>query len=232
MAASKQDRLNQHSLFYALAHDLKTPLVRIAYMAEAAQQNSAADIHAAARHAIDMLDAYTLSITSNQTSLDLQPISPNAVVADAAYNLSQHAKQFVCNVHIAAPKKHPAVLAHRQVITTALTLMGRAFIESQQPTDTHAKSITLAAYATKNGVALGVFAQMPQKISYQFVAQAKANVGKALRPFVGMAAGSASQLFIADQLAQAMQTNIRSARRGQLQGLAFDMQLTNQLTLV
>lgn len=233
MAASKQGKLNDNSLFYTLAHDLKTPLVRIAYMAEADQANATTDIHAAARHAIDMLDAYTLSITSNQTSLALQPISPSAVVADTAYNLTKHAQQFMCNVRVVAPKKHAVILAHRQVVTTALTMMGRAFIESQQQDTTSTKKVvTLAAYATKNGIALGVFAQSPQKISYQFVSQAKANIGKALRPFVGMAGGTASQLFIADQLATSMHTTIRSAKRGHLQGLAFDLQLTNQLTLV
>lgn len=233
MAASKQGKLNDNSLFYTLAHDLKTPLVRIAYMAEAAQANTNADIHAAARHAIDMLDAYTLSITSKQTSLALEPISPSAVVADAAYNLTEHAQQFLCHVRVVAHKKHAVVLAHRQVLATALTMMGRAFIESQPASNTTTKKgITLAAYATKKGIALGVFAQSPQKISYQFVSQAKANIGKAVRPFVGMAAGTASQLFIADQLASSMQTSIRSAKRGHLQGLAFDLQLTNQLTLV
>ena len=232
MAASKHDRLNQHSLFYTLAHDLKTPLVRIAYMAESAQQNSNADIVAAAQHAIAMLDAYTLSVASKQTQLALEPISPAAVVADASYSLQQHAQQFTCQLHVSMPKKHPVILAHRRVLTTALTMLGRAFIESQQTDDTKHKSITLAAYATKNGIALGVFAQSPQTISHQFVSQAKANVGKALRPFAGMAAGTASQLFIADQLVDCMQTSIRAAKRGQLQGLAFDIQLTQQLTLV
>lgn len=232
MAASKHDRLSGDSLFYTLAHDLKTPLLRIAYMAETALPESTADIHAAARHAIDMLDAYTFSVTSKQTQLALEPISPSAVVTDAAYNLKEHAQQFMCNVHIVAPKKHAVILAHRRVLTTALTMMGRAFIESQQLDEQTKKSITLAAYATKNGIALGVFAHTPQKISHQFVTQAKANIGNALRPFVGMAAGSASQLFIADQLAGTMQTTIRAARHGHLQGLAFDVQLTKQLTLV
>ncbi|NBU33328.1 hypothetical protein EB118_01310 [bacterium] len=231
MAASKHDTQSAYSLFSALAQDLKTPLVRILFMAEA--ESARADIRSAARHAIDTIDAYTLSTSSQQTQLALQPISPAAVVVDAAYSLADHAKQFSCNVLITTPKKQAVILANRHVATTALTMMGRAFIESHQHSSPQAKQIiTLASYSTKNGICIGVFTDSSQQFSRQFAAKAKANIGKALRPFSDLANGASSQLFIADQLVDAMSSSIRLARHGGLHGLVFDMKITNQLCLV
>ena len=232
MAASKHDRQSEHSLFYTLAHDLKTPLVRIAYMAEASHKHeqTVQDIQAVAQQTLQTLDAYVLSLTNQQTQLALEPVSPSAIVADAAYNLRQHAQDFMCHVHVIAPKKHTVILAHRHSMATALTMLGRAFIESQQ-NDTQ-KAITLAAYATKKGIAIGVFSKTSSDVSKQFMANARHFAGTATRPFKGMAQGTASQLFIADQLTHSAHSVLRTARRGSQQGLAFDMQLTSQLALV
>ena len=115
----------------------------------------------------------------------------------------------------------------------AVTSIGKVFIEAQNTIGAATSDITIASYKTKNGMAVGVF--LPGNalaLQQQLLSRARTHVGKAARPYVGFASGASAQLVVAEQLLQAIQTRLRTARRGSSTGLAFDLTVTSQLTLV
>lgn len=224
-------------LFSTLAEDLKTPLTRIAYQAELAalETASATSIQFAAQQALKMLDAYLLGAKNlhNQLSLPLEPVNPAAVLADAMYELKDYAKRFACNVQLDAKHSHSFALSHRVAMQTAVTSLGKVFIEAQQTLGEPTKQVTLASYATKRGLAVGLFFKNATLVvDSQLLSRAKSHVGNAARPYVGFASGASAQLFIAEQLLELLHTKLRTAKRDGMQGLAFDLLPSTQLSLV
>lgn len=234
---AKQHLYEHDSLFATLAEDLKAPLTRIAYRAEVAGllQPHALEIQHIAQHTLQLLDAYLLGAKGihAQTSLQLEPVNPSAVLVDAAYELKEYAKQFSCTVHLQSSAARSFALSHRLAMQKAVTSIGKVFIEAQNTIGAASSDITIASYKTKNGTAVGVF--LPGNalaLQQQLLSRASSHVGKAARPYVGFASGASAQLVVAEQLLQAMQTRLRTARRGSSTGLAFDLTVTSQLTLV
>lgn len=237
MATRQQhDKPDASALFYALAEDLKTPLLRIAYTAELASQKNqhASDIQHAAQTTLQLLDAYLLGVKgTSQTALELAPVNPSAIVSDVAYSLSDVAKKFSCELLLDVQHTSAYALTHRQALQAAMTAVGRVFIEAQHTITSKRKAITLAAYKTKSGIRIGVFSEgMEELINSELLAKARTYVGSAARPFAGLASGAATQLFIAEQLATALDTTMRSAKHGNISGLAFEVPQTAQLKLV
>ena len=72
-------------LLQALAEQLKSPLLQIAYHAEAAQPDAFTEIRTASDRALRLLDSYLLSI--NQQQLELEPVSVSSVLYDVAHAL-------------------------------------------------------------------------------------------------------------------------------------------------
>lgn len=235
MASNTHNKLDAGALFYTLAEDLKTPLVRMAYKAELAGQNkNILDIKSTIRTTLDLLDAYLLGAkNTEQAQLALEPVSPSALVSDAAYNLQDYAKEFSCELLIDVPHGSTFALTHRGALLSALTAVGRVFIEAQDTLNNQKKAVTLSSYKTTNGYAVGIFcADESVAINNQLLSVARSHVGRATRPYVGLVSGAASQLFVAEQLLQSLHTNLRSTRRGNLSGLVVDLLPTTQLTLV
>jgi hypothetical protein len=222
------DALQEDSLFFSLAEDLKTPLLRIAYQAELSDSEA---IRSTALDALKLLDAYLLS-TSSQAAFALEPVSPAAVLVDAAHDLSPFAKKFDCQVELDTHMSHATALLHRQGLLAALTAIGKVFIEAHGILGGKG-SVALSAYKSKNGVAVGIFqTEGSSLISAQLLSRARSHVGSAARPFAGLASGAAAQLFVAERLLQGMHTSLRTARRGTRSGLAADLLPSNQLNLV
>ena len=187
-----------------------------------------------AQETLALLDAYLLGMQGTaQLELELSPVNPSAVIADVAYGLKDVAKKFACELHIDMHHTANYALTNRHAIQVAMTAVGKVFIEAQDTITTKHKSVTLSTYKTKTGIAVGVFSEgMSELISSELLARARSYVGTAARPFAGLASGAATHLFIAEQLATALDTTMRAARRGHLSGLAFDLSETSQLSLV
>lgn len=228
MAEVGYDALQEDSLFFALAEDLKTPLLRIAYQAELAAE---VDIRMTAVDTLKLLDAYLLG-AKTQAQFELEPVNPSAVLADVAHGLSEHAKRFDCELQLSVPSHHQTALLHRQALVSALTAIGTVFIESQAVMGGK-KIIEMASYRTPKGIAVGIFqTQGASTINAQLLSRARSHVGTASRPFAGLASGAAAQLFIAEQLLGGMRSTLRAARRGARTGLAADLLASSQLRLV
>lgn len=220
--------LQEGSLFSALAEDLKTPLLRIAYQAEVADSS---DIQSTAVDALRLIDAYLLS-TKSQTQFELEPVNPDAVLVDVAHELSKHARRFDCELQLNTHPRHGAALLHRQALTSALTAIGMVFIEAQGIVGGK-RIIQIAAYRTSKGISVGLFqTEGFNSINAQLLSRAFTHVGVAARPFAGLASGAAAHLFVAEHLLIGMQSSLRAAKRGGLFGLAADLLPSSQLQLV
>lgn len=236
MVVSHAHKHDTH-LFATLAEDLKAPLVRIAYQAEVAAltHGHAKNIQHSARHAIQIIDAYLLGAQPSvtQTALLLEPVHPSSVLTDAASELKDFAKTFSCVVHIESSHVHSFALSHRMALVGALTSIGKVCIEAQSLQEDIERRITLATYKTKKGMAVGIFLHSSSDVLHQqLLMRARNQIGKAARPFVGLTSGASAQLFVAEQLLQSVQSSLRTARRGNMSGFAFDLVPTAQLTLV
>ncbi len=228
MAQDERATLDESSLFFSLAEDLKTPLLRIAYQAELAAQN---DIQTYATDALKLLDAYLLS-TKTQAQFELEPVNPSAILVDVAHQLSPRAKRFDCELQLDSVMHHHTALLHRQALVAALTAVGTVFIEAQGILGGK-RIIEMSAYKTKTGIAVGLFQSGSlASINAQLLSRAKSHLGSASRPFAGLASGAAAQLFVAERLLEGMQSSLRAARRGTRAGLAADLQSSSQLLLV
>lgn len=225
--------LDESSLFLVLAEDLKTPLTRIAYKTEQAtsDRQAIADIQHITRHTLDLLDAYTLG-AHGQTELPLEPVNPSAVMVDTLHDLTDYATRFDCELRMCTPARHASVLIHRPSLQAALSAIAKVFIETQDQAHHKDKFIEIASYATSKGCAVGIFCAGDATLQRQLLSRARANAGSVLRPFAGLASGMSVQLFIAEQLMDRMQTGLRTARRGELSGLAIDLIRSNQLQLI
>lgn len=221
------------ALFIALAEDLKTPLLRIAYKAELSGGD--ADIVRTSREALQLLDAYLLGskIRGGQIQLALEPVNPTAVLLDTMQDVSQYAKQFSCELRLSAPHNIGTALIHRSALQTALSAITKVFIEAQDVLGSHQKVIEVAAYNSSKGLSVGVFHAFDEKaLSAQLLSQARSNIGVAARPFAGLGSGASTYLFVAEQIVRAMHSDLRSAKRGVLSGLAIDLAKSSQLQLV
>ena len=237
MLVTNNDFLADDSLFFALAEDLKTPLVRIAYKAELADQTNPAitDIHRMSREALTLLDAYLLGAKAQngQAKMILEPVNPSAVLVDTLHDLSGYAKRYGCELRLSTPARSGSAMLNRAALQAALAAIGRVFIEAQDVVGTTHKFIEMANYSTAKGFAVGVFHSSDQKmLDTQLLSRARSNVGAAARPFVGLASGASAQLFIAEQIIGAMHSTLRSAHRNKLSGLALDLLSSTQLSLV
>ena len=229
MAGNGQASLDQNSLFFTLAEDLKTPLLRIAYTAELAASDT---IHTTAVEALKLIDAYLLGVRS-QTQFELEPVNPSAVLYDVAHELSALARRSDCELSVHAPAHLGSALVHRAALLASLRAIGTVFIEAQSILGDSAKRVELAVYKTSKGLSVGVFQPHTDAfIDAQLFSRAHAHVGTASRPFAGLASGASAQLFVAEQLLAGMQARLRSAHRGSLAGLAADLARSNQLSLV
>ena len=222
------EAIDKDSLFFALAEDLKTPLLRIAYQAELAAESA---IRVTAVDTLKLLDAYLLGAKS-QAQFELEPVNPSAVLADVAHGLAEHAKRFDCELQLSVPSHHLTALLHRQALISALTAIGSVFIESQAVMGGK-RIIEMASYRTSRGVAVGIFQTAgATTINAQLFSRARSHVGTASRPFAGFASGAAAQLFVAEQLLVGMRSSLRATHRGARSGLAADLLASSQLRLV
>ena len=225
---------SNNALFLALAEDLKVPLLRIAYKAELSGIKDD-DIIRTSREALQLLDAYLLGskINNGQIKLALEPVNPTAVLMDTLNDVSAYAKQFSCELRLHAPHHMGTALIHRSALQTALSAITKVFIEAQDVLGSTQKIIELATYNSAKGLSVGVFHAFDEKaLSTQLLSQARSHVGIAARPFAGLGSGASTYLFVAEQIVRAMQSDIRSAKRGELSGLAIDLLKTSQMQLV
>jgi hypothetical protein len=211
-------------LLLALAEQLKMPLTQIAREAELVNY---AGITNTAEMALKLIDSYILSIAPTQTGLGLEPVSAAAVLQDAAHELSQLAAQYDCRLELDITGKYRPIMANRQNLLSAYTMLGYSFIEAQS-SETKRPTVVLAAHNSANGLVAGVFSNQDH-LSSEMYRRAKALYGQARQPLTSFSSLAGTGVFIADSLMQAMATSLHPAHHHKLNGLAATLLPSQQL---
>lgn len=217
-------------LLVALADQLKLPLLQIARGAELAtfDEPLRSNIASTADVALRLIDGYILSIAPKQSRLELEPVSVSAVLQEAAHRLSHLARQYECDLQISLSGKYGPVMANRENLEAAITMLGYSFIEAQQHEDKR-PSVILGAHKSANGLVAGIFGTQ-SSISGEMFRRAKALYGSARQPLVAGSAFGSVGIFIADSLLQSMSSPLKPAKHNKLLGLAATLLPSQQLS--
>lgn len=225
---------DQERLLRALAEQLKSPLLRIARSAELCRITDATlnlrDIEYTADMTLRLIDSYLLSVHLQALpSLDLEPLSVQAVMQDTAHRLSHLAQQYNCDVQVHSSGNHGLVMGHRAGLEAAMMSLGYSFIESVPASDAR-HTVVLGVHGSAQGLVAGVFGEQP--MTGDALRRARALYGRALQSFPKSMSANGAGVFVADALLRTMHTPLRTARHQRLAGLAATLLPSNQLQLV
>jgi len=225
-------------LVYALAEDLKQPLLRIAYKAELAivtgKAEALSEIAASSRSAMQLIDTLLLGFRSlhGQLQLELSPMAPSAILQNVQSLLSPHAALNNCTVTFENSGKQRLAMVHPAALTASLVSLGQVLIDEQSGTVGRAEIKFVSYYSGKNPT-IGVFASgLEAKLTQRLLKQARALYGRSTQPATGLMAVNSSGVFVAEQLLRAQSADLIQSSRGELSGLSAKLLPSRQLALV
>lgn len=224
----------QERLLRALAEQLKMPLLHIARSAELGSANPKeilGNISYTADMAMQLIDGYLLSTeVQSQPSLQLEPVSVSSVLQDVAHKLTPLAQQYDQDLEVSLSGKYGPVMAHRDSLEAAYTMLGYAMIESQ-PVREHRQTVTLGAHRSGAGLVAGVFGNQ-EGLTTDMFRRARALYGRTRQPLTSLSGSAGASIFVADSLLQAMSTSLRVAHHHKMSGFAATLLPSQQLQLV
>lgn len=232
---SKQ--LENDRLFKILIEQLKLPFLHIARQTEAAKYGTMtdyADINSIAEMSIKLIDSYLLtSGESDQTSLELEPVSLSSVLNSAAENLTSLAKVYDCDVELHLGGKYAPVMSRNDKLEAAITMLGYSFIESNLANSPNRKRgrVILSGYRTSHGLVAGVFSPEVEITNENFQHSIN-NFRSTKQAIPEMSHSTGAGIFIADSILRDLTTKLRVAHYKRISGLAATLIPSQQLQLV
>jgi len=233
-------------LFLAMAEELKLPLQHIARTAElqASVQSHAAvsealldnlrDMQQSADMSLQLLDSYLLSLRLSldpDARLSLEPVSVSAVLHDTAQELRYVASQYGVRLRLHVQGRYEPVMAHRQALQAALVSLGYAVIEALPASGMKQMDLQLATHRTKQGIVAGLYGEL-DNLTPQNLRRGRELYGHVRQPLVGILAGSAAGVFVAEAILAAMASRLRVGRYQKMPGFAVTLPASEQLQLV
>lgn len=229
---------SQNKLFFALAEQLKVPLLQISRSAELAQSQSTNNqldiIENIADTTLQLVDSYLLSIRLHNAGDDLAlvPVSLSAMLHDAAHKMEKISSAGICDIELHIAGKYGPIMAHPSGLTAALYNLGQAFIDVQsQREHTKRPVIKLAAHRTRNGISAGLFSDI-EGLNSDMFSRSKRMYGSSRQPLAQLSAHNGAGIFIADSLLETMSGGLRVAHHQKLTGLAATFSPSQQMALV
>ena len=222
-------------LLRALTEQLKLPLIQIARMAEFAKESNdgsgLASIGNIADMALGLIDAFLLSADlRSQQTFPLEPVSLSSVLNDTAHKLSFIATQNDCDLRLSIEGKYGPVMAHRESLEYAMTLLGYGLISARSNGSSQHK-VVLTAYKNTNGIVAGVFDNQPG-LSADTFRRGHALFGATRQTMPSLIGGNGASIFVADTLMRAMEAPLRTVRHNTLSGFAATLNPSAQLVLL
>lgn len=191
------------------------------------QLQNYSSVSSTADMALRLIDSYILSIMPVQDQLPLEPISVSVVLQEAAHRLQIIADEYNCQIEVKVCGKYGPVMANRENIDAAYTMLGYALLQAQKIED-KPKKILLVARKNSTGLAVGVFGSQ-DKFSSENIRNARDLYGVAKQPLSSVMASGGAGIFIADTLLQAMHAPLHNAKFQKLNGLAATLLPSYQL---
>ncbi len=231
----------QQALLIGLAHDLKLPFLQLQNQLELLQQSDPRlagnldSLESSVQYGLQLLDSYALALElqKNGRQMLLEPYGTGAVLQDAAQLLDSYAKQYQTQIQIDNTAIARPVMLHRQSFTAALYCLGMSLIRAQisQGIKTKDRIIVIGAHDLHGGrLAAGVFGSA-EGINKAALRTARHLQGLARQPLQSIGAGSASGIFVAEQLIKAMHDRLHAAHHNNRPGLAAHLIISHQTQL-
>lgn len=220
-------------LLTSVADQLKVPLTNIARQAELLSlQGISGDqfltMKAQSTAAIALVDSYLLGLELlNNAQLELEPVSASSVLTEVAHQIQGYAKQHGIIVELSIAGRYEPIMAHLKALRAAVASLGYALIEAAASGSTSTSRITLAAHRTRKGIVVGLYGN--RTLTSENWLRAKEIQGQARQPLASTLGTSGAGLFVADALANAMNTKLQITRYTREQGMAMVFQPSQQL---
>lgn len=220
----------QFAALSAAAHDLKAPLSSVRYMAATlrdaktnltkTQQNDYLwRIELTARRSLQLVEGLTYAYSTSQLELDLEPVNVAQVCDDVLHEMSPLARQLAQTIELKLPRTGSLALAHYTLLNSVITgLCDNAL--KHNPPESH---VLVRVSCERQAIQVAVRDSGP-KISSRDFRLLKSRLGNQLNPLSGRAGDSGLGLYVASQLARAMQGQL-NLHRHQSGGMTFALQL-------
>jgi hypothetical protein len=214
-----------------LAEQLQPLLMQIGYYAQSGKVAALGNIDTTLQGIQRLIDAYLLSAHQvDQTSLNLCPVNPSAVLEDAVHDLSSFARQYGCTLEVrSAQRCSRLIMADYDRLRLTLFVVGMMFIEESVDDISH--NVVFAHYRKRDCYAIGAFTPS-SKITKPMLAQAKKLRTTAAHQKMSGFSASGNAALLADSLCRQYSSQLCVARKFGLSGLVAEVLPTEQLKIV
>lgn len=226
----------QERLLVSIAEQLKVPLTQIARRAELAEADilpiDAQAVRTEATTALILVDSYLLGLEllASQRSLELEPVSISSLLTDVAHHLQPYARHYNVTLQMQLAGKYGPVMAHRAALKAALLSLGHSLVVASGAKETaKERQLVLAGHKNAQGIAAGLYGTLD--VDPADLRTALALHGLARQPIAALH-DSGAGIFVADALAQAMESKLRIGRHQRYAGLAMTLLPSQQLQLI
>jgi len=235
-AQSTGTDIAQERLLVSVAEQLKVPLTQIARRAELAESGvlpvDSRAVRTEATAALALVDSYLLGLEllTSQESLELEPVSVSSLLTDVAHQLQPYAKHYNVALEMTLAGKYGPVMAHRAALKSALLSLGHTLIVAGGAKETpQDRRVILAGHKNAQGIAAGLYGSLDVEPADLRVALSLQ--GAARQPLASLH-DSGAGIFVADALAQAMESRLRIGRHNRYAGLAMTLRPSQQLQFI
>lgn len=226
----------QERLLVSVAEQLKVPLTQIARRAELAESGvlpvDARAVRTEATAALALVDSYLLGLEllTSQQSLELEPVSVSSLLTDVAHQLQPYAKHYNVTLEMTLAGKYGPVMAHRLALKSALLSLGHTLVVAGGAKEAAKdRRVILAGHKNAQGIAAGLYGSLDVEPADLRVALSLQ--GTARQPLASLH-DSGAGIFVADALAQAMESRLRIGRHNRYAGLAMTLLPSQQLQFI
>lgn len=231
--------LEQVASLSAAAHDLKTPLATVHYLAsslrdqefpltEIEQQEYLWRIQLSAQRGLQLIEGLTYAYNTAQLELDLEPVNVGHVCEDVLHELMPISRRMAQTIELKLPRGAALALAHHTVLRSVLTNLCDNALKHNPP-ESH---VEMRVVKNDDSIGVSVRDNGPQ-ISLKEYKELKSRLGKEINPLGKRAGNSGLGLYVASQLADAMQGDLNMIRHHK-SGLTLRLRLqpSSQLSLI
>ncbi len=230
---------DQERLFLSLAEQLSQTFLRLTRVAELAPQSDQTTqlqqwslVQDIAESAMLLTESYALNarLVQHLVTPELEPVTVSSLLYDAAQVLNPLARRYGVELQMSELPRMSPVMSDRVVLQSALVSLGQVFVIAEAENE-KVQPLRLSAHRSRYGIVAGLYAEQSE-LSTEAFRRSRSLYGVTHQPLARLTSGSASGVFIADNLLRAIAAKLHVARYNNLTGLATTLPVCNQLQLV
>lgn len=224
---------NNSEILNSLASDLKRPLVLIARQAELGKSSSSkqhfTSMQETAEETLKLIDSYLLMAQSEygQQLLPTESFGIGSVIYNVAEEIRPMAKK--ANVDIVLDVRDALVMANPKGLKATIWCLSDMVL-AQTSADQDNGVIEISTRKSTGDIKVSVLSRS-MKVKNSDLDKAQKNLGKTHMTLSSSGSESGVRLAIASLLGESLGTTLRAVRGRQMQGIGFNLALSNQLQL-